>query len=159
MSLHINCVGLQTREAGNIIGSLNVYNMYSKCYKGPQYTKKPQFPSTAIMLSGSKFFQHQTLVIILLSFVQVYIHNSYHVDEVTAPESASLLRSSVQMRCMVLQRFYAAERNEDVELSPPCVNGVGITTYMNRADVKTALHIADNLPEWSLCRSVGYLVL
>jgi len=46
-----------------------------------------------------------------------------------------------------------------VKLSPPCTNDTDIETYMNSAAVKKALHIAPNLPYWTLCSdkvSAGY---
>lgn len=35
--------------------------------------------------------------------------------------------------------------------SVPCLNDSDVTTYMNRPEVRQALHIPDNLPSWSIC--------
>lgn len=44
------------------------------------------------------------------------------------------------------------EENDDVADSlPPCLYGVPVVNYMNRADVREALHIPDELGEWELC--------
>lgn len=55
----------------------------------------------------------------------------------------------------------AARKNSSltVKLSPPCTNDTNIDTYMNSDAVKKALHIAPDLPKWTLCSdevSAGY---
>jgi cathepsin A (carboxypeptidase C) len=34
----------------------------------------------------------------------------------------------------------------------PCLNDTDVNAYMNNKDVRKALHIPDNLPEWDICR-------
>jgi len=36
-------------------------------------------------------------------------------------------------------------------LTPDCVNGQYIIEYLNRADVRSALHIPDSYPGWDMC--------
>ena len=38
----------------------------------------------------------------------------------------------------------------------PCVDSVGATNWLNRDDVKTALHIKSGLPEWAICADLPY---
>ncbi|XP_066482554.1 lysosomal protective protein [Tiliqua scincoides] len=38
-----------------------------------------------------------------------------------------------------------------VRLDPPCINTTAPTTYMNDPQVRNALHIVDNAPEWQMC--------
>ena len=55
----------------------------------------------------------------------------------------------------VLQNVYAAVASgRRVTVSPPCIDSKPSTVYMNREDVKKALHIAQNLPQWQICRYV-----
>jgi len=35
--------------------------------------------------------------------------------------------------------------------SPPCIDDAAVTGYLNRKDVREALHIEDGLPEWQIC--------
>lgn len=35
--------------------------------------------------------------------------------------------------------------------SVPCLNDTDLLTYMNSPEVRTALHIPDNLPKWDIC--------
>lgn len=37
--------------------------------------------------------------------------------------------------------------------TPPCVNGQYIIEYLNRADVRAAIHIPSNYPGWDMCTS------
>ena len=39
---------------------------------------------------------------------------------------------------------------------PPCTDAYGMTTYLNRSDVRKALHIPDSAPEWSACSDLQY---
>ena len=41
---------------------------------------------------------------------------------------------------------------EKLSVVPPCVDVRGITTYLNRADVRKALHIPAGIPQWEICR-------
>lgn len=36
---------------------------------------------------------------------------------------------------------------------PPCLYGTPVVEYLNRDDVRTALHIPDSLGEWEMCTS------
>ena len=40
--------------------------------------------------------------------------------------------------------------------SPPCADGYGMMTYLNRSDVRKALHVPDSAPEWGLCSALDY---
>lgn len=37
---------------------------------------------------------------------------------------------------------------------PPCINSTAQTNWLNRGDVRKALHIPDILPPWDICRYV-----
>lgn len=37
---------------------------------------------------------------------------------------------------------------------PPCINSTAQMNWLNRADVRKALHISDILPPWDICRYV-----
>lgn len=39
-----------------------------------------------------------------------------------------------------------------VRLDPPCINTTAPTAYLNDPQVRQALHIVDNAPEWQMCR-------
>jgi len=41
-------------------------------------------------------------------------------------------------------------------VSVPCVDSVGATIWLNREDVKEALHIKSGLPEWAICADIPY---
>lgn len=36
---------------------------------------------------------------------------------------------------------------------PPCINSTAQMNWLNRGDVRKALHIPDILPPWDICRS------
>ena len=36
----------------------------------------------------------------------------------------------------------------------PCINSTADTTYLNRADVRDALHIPEGVQNWTVCRCV-----
>ena len=38
--------------------------------------------------------------------------------------------------------------------TPPCINSTASTNYLNRMDVRSALHIEPSLPKWDVCKSV-----
>lgn len=40
---------------------------------------------------------------------------------------------------------------KDSRSTPPCLNGTAQTNWLNRGDVRKALHIPDILPAWSMC--------
>lgn len=35
---------------------------------------------------------------------------------------------------------------------PPCIDSKAMTIWLNRGDVRKALHIPDTLPPWDICR-------
>lgn len=39
---------------------------------------------------------------------------------------------------------------------PPCINSTAQMNWLNRGDVRKALHIPDTLPPWDICRWVGW---
>ena len=40
----------------------------------------------------------------------------------------------------------------------PCVDAVGATTYLNRQDVREALHIESSLGQWQICSTnINYI--
>ena len=45
----------------------------------------------------------------------------------------------------------ASLSKENVTAVPPCINADGPTTYLNTKAVRKALHIPDNLPQWTIC--------
>jgi len=44
--------------------------------------------------------------------------------------------------------------HKDLKETPPCVNGQFIINYLNRADVRAALHIPTSYPGWDMCTSL-----
>lgn len=38
---------------------------------------------------------------------------------------------------------------------PPCINSTAQTNWLNRGDVRKALHIVESPTPWDLCRYVG----
>ena len=54
---------------------------------------------------------------------------------------------------MNLQKLLSLPK-ERLAVTPPCIDATGATVYMNRKDVRKALHIPDDLPEWAICRLV-----
>lgn len=44
----------------------------------------------------------------------------------------------------------ASEYN--INAVPPCIDARGVTNYLNRPDVRKALHIQDDLGKWEICR-------
>lgn len=56
-------------------------------------------------------------------------------------------------RCTVTVVFLSSTAgvNNLLDLDPPCTNSQAMTTYLNSAAVKKALHIPDSLPEWAVC--------
>ncbi|XP_041047736.1 cathepsin A-like [Carcharodon carcharias] len=52
-------------------------------------------------------------------------------------------------------QFEVVENTEDSSnLDPPCINGTAQRTWLNRADVRKALHIPENVQSWELCSEV-----
>ena len=39
---------------------------------------------------------------------------------------------------------------------PPCILGVPVSNYLNREDVRTALHIPEEIQSWGLCVEIDY---
>jgi len=48
------------------------------------------------------------------------------------------------------------KKAQGLKETPPCVAGDFITDYMNKADVRAALHIPDKLPGWQMCNSYDW---
>ena len=40
--------------------------------------------------------------------------------------------------------------------APPCVHGEALINYLNREDVRRALHIPDALASWTMCTRIRY---
>ena len=40
----------------------------------------------------------------------------------------------------------------NLKIVPPCTDAKGIESYLNRPDVRQAIHIPDKVPEWEICR-------
>ncbi|XP_064639878.1 lysosomal protective protein-like isoform X2 [Lineus longissimus] len=49
------------------------------------------------------------------------------------------------------QKTLQSVPKERLRVTPPCVNATGLHSYLNRADVKKALHIPEGLPTWEVC--------
>ncbi|KAI0228585.1 Lysosomal protective protein [Lamellibrachia satsuma] len=96
-------------EAGHIINSLNIYNLYAECYKGPSDNMTRISPP------------------------------SLHVLPYMREQMQVLLQKVPEGRLSVV---------------PPCVDVRGITTYLNRGDVRKALHIPSSLPKWEICSGI-----
>ncbi|KAK2167443.1 hypothetical protein NP493_1277g00003 [Ridgeia piscesae] len=94
-------------EAGKIINSLNIYNLYSECYQGPSGDNKTR----------------------------------------VLPPSLTATRTLT----LPAQDTLAKVPQEKLSVVPPCVDVRGITTYLNRADVRKALHIPAGIPQWEIC--------
>jgi hypothetical protein len=45
------------------------------------------------------------------------------------------------------------KKKNGLKETPPCVNGQYIIEYLNRADVRAALHVPDSYPGWDMCNS------
>ncbi|MBN3317875.1 PPGB protein, partial [Atractosteus spatula] len=45
----------------------------------------------------------------------------------------------------------SSSRKLAVREAPPCINSTAQTSWLNRADVRKALHIPDTLPPWDIC--------
>ncbi|KAM3923061.1 lysosomal protective protein-like [Leptodactylus fuscus] len=41
--------------------------------------------------------------------------------------------------------------NKTISMSVPCVNDTDVTTYLNNPEVRSALHIPNDLPPWEIC--------
>lgn len=39
-----------------------------------------------------------------------------------------------------------------VRMDPPCTNSTAPTMYLNSPEVRKALHISPDAPEWQVCR-------
>ncbi|XP_069757048.1 lysosomal protective protein-like [Narcine bancroftii] len=57
-----------------------------------------------------------------------------------------------------LFRFYqfhtVTTREAAHKMTPPCINGTAQWNWLNRADVRTALHIPQRIPVWEVCSQV-----
>ncbi|XP_066442311.1 lysosomal protective protein-like [Eleutherodactylus coqui] len=59
---------------------------------------------------------------------------------------------SIQSHSAFSKRLKDASRlNKPISMSPPCVDGTDLTTYLNNPDVRSALHIPHELPQWEIC--------
>lgn len=60
----------------------------------------------------------------------------------------------VCLRCLInaLPRFWIQFSGGKLHSVPPCINSSAQTNWLNRGDVRKALHIPDTLPPWDICR-------
>ncbi|XP_076438729.1 lysosomal protective protein-like [Babylonia areolata] len=55
-----------------------------------------------------------------------------------------------------IENLRGGRSNARLSLTPPCINAKGAIAYMNSKDVRKALHIPSNLPEWQPCSDLDY---
>lgn len=60
----------------------------------------------------------------------------------------------VSLRCLIntLPRFWIQYSGGKLHSVPPCINSSAQANWLNRGDVRKALHIPDTLPPWDICR-------
>lgn len=60
----------------------------------------------------------------------------------------------VFLRCLIntLPCFWIQFSGGNLHSVPPCINSSAQTNWLNRGDVRKALHIPDTLPPWDICR-------
>lgn len=60
----------------------------------------------------------------------------------------------VFLRCLInsLPRFWTQFSGGKLHSVPPCINSSAQANWLNRGDVRKALHIPDTLPPWDICR-------
>lgn len=58
------------------------------------------------------------------------------------------------LRCLIntRPRFWIQFSGGKLHSVPPCINSSAQTNWLNRGDVRKALHIPDTLPLWDICR-------
>jgi cathepsin A (carboxypeptidase C) len=114
------------QKAVDIIGyGLNVYNLYAPCYGGVStYSDKSFLRSKDLALKKNRF-----------TYLDVGANLFRGLPEVQRKHA---LKSQ-------LRQAYG------VKLDPPCTNSTAISDYLNSPAVRAAIHIPDNLPEWSVC--------
>jgi len=107
--------------AQNLLNNLDVYNLYLPCFGGV-----PQSPNSP--------------------FKKVPIANPF---ELALLQPAFRIKGTSGNN----QKDYSRPRSRTLWLkdTPPCSNATAIITYMNFPEVRTALHINSNLPEYDVC--------
>lgn len=69
-----------------------------------------------------------------------------------------LLRSSAELQllqglsCPFQNLFRMPVARKKVRMDPPCTNSTAPTMYLNSPEVRKALHIPPEAPEWQVCR-------
>lgn len=55
-----------------------------------------------------------------------------------------------------IQHLFAPNAFMNLAENPDCTNSTALTQYLNRADVRSALHIPTHVKTWEICSNVGY---
>ena len=105
------------------VSMVNIYNIFGYCYGLPGNEKKAPEPTSR----GLMAIEGQ-----LKSYKKTFSERDY------TPWAS--------------YRWKYAEQN-NIEVTPPCVDGSEVIAYMNQADVRTALYIPAEYPAWDMCNS------
>nr|CAB3234489.1 lysosomal protective protein-like [Phallusia mammillata] len=57
------------------------------------------------------------------------------------------------------QTLNVQQGKDSTGVVPPCINSTAETNWLNRQDVRSALHIKAHLPEWSVCSNLQYTTI
>ncbi|CAK8684916.1 unnamed protein product [Clavelina lepadiformis] len=62
---------------------------------------------------------------------------------------------SPERRAKIFNRkLLSRQPHVGLRLTPPCINATAVTSWLNREDVRTALHIEKSLKKWAVCSEV-----
>ncbi|XP_033755700.1 lysosomal protective protein-like [Pecten maximus] len=126
---NLACEHLVSGALGIVYSSgLNVYNLYGPCEGQKGFVYDESRKKTDIY--------SPKLAIYTLS---------PHTETVEEPKQMAFIQN-------VLQETVDIENN--VRLTPPCLNYDNVISYMNSAEVRAALHIPKEVQKWDICSSV-----
>lgn len=60
----------------------------------------------------------------------------------------------INISLFLMKALYRASPSMSLGEVPPCINSTAQMNWLNRGDVRKALHIPDVLPPWDICRCV-----
>lgn len=125
---------LQVSHAFNIVynSGLNTYALYLDCAGG---------------ITSQRAMMH-----LFRNFRKHWEANKVSLVRSNHAVFQSTLINLIEQRVNVLLIVQLVGSTPNVQGVPPCINSTAQMNWLNRGDVRKALHIPDVLPPWDICR-------